>query len=253
MTIANAPLKQPKAQWGVSPADVFRWRQDNRVFEQIEAGQRGSEPNAMTGAGLPERVAVREVTPGLFPMLGITPVLGGIPSEKELAGKTIQLALLSYEFWQRHFAGDPRILGRRFFVDNPAAEVVGVLHRGFDLSGDLPTDIYELVAMDGYSPSANGRFLMGFGKLKAGTTIRQAQTSMDVLARDLEQGYPDTNKGLGIRVRTLRDGLFGWSGQVLYPLLAAVALVLLIACTNIGQSSAFSRIGHIKTLVVHLP
>ncbi len=235
VTIGNEPLKQPGAQWSVSPADVMRWRQDNRVFDRIEASERGSEPNAMTGAGVPERVGVREVTPGLFPLLGVAPVLGEIPSEKELAGKSNFFALLSYEFWQRHFAGAPRILGRRFFVDTQIVEVVAVLPRGFNLSGDRPTEIYELIGMNGFGVSAEGRYLMGFGKLKAGTTVRLAQTSVDVLARHLEQAYPKTNKGLGIRVQTLRDGLFGWTGQILYPLLAAVALVLLIACTNIAN------------------
>jgi len=58
---------------------------------------------------------------------------------------------------------------------------------------------------------------------------------MDILARHLEQVNPETNKGFGIRVQALQDGLFGWSGQILYPLLASVAFVLLIACTNIAN------------------
>jgi hypothetical protein len=58
---------------------------------------------------------------------------------------------------------------------------------------------------------------------------------MNVVAHHLEQAYPNVNKGLGIKVESLQDGLFGWSRQILYPLFAAVAFVLLIACTNVAN------------------
>jgi predicted permease len=235
VTIVNSPLKERDARRSVSPAEVLRWRQDSRLFEQIEATEWGVEANAMSGAGMPERVGVQPVTHGLFKLFGVTPILGQIQSEQVQGSNEYAYAVLSYEFWQRHFAGDPKVLGRRFFVDNNAAVVVAVLPRGFDLFGGRPADIYLLDSMNGYGASANERYLMGFGKLKAGTTIQQARSSMDVLARHYEQAYPDTNKGLGIKLQPLQEGLFGWSGQILYPLLAAVAFVLLIACTNVAN------------------
>jgi len=76
---------------------------------------------------------------------------------------------------------------------------------------------------------------MPVGRLKAGVSIPQAQTEMDVIAKRLELSYPDTNKGVGKRLVPLHEDLFGWARRYLYPLFGAVAFVLLIACTNVAN------------------
>jgi putative ABC transport system permease protein len=76
---------------------------------------------------------------------------------------------------------------------------------------------------------------MPVARLKPGVTRAQAQVDMDVIARRLEQEYPATNKGLGAKIVPLQQQLFGWEGQVLYPLLGAVVFVLLIACVNVAN------------------
>jgi putative ABC transport system permease protein len=235
VTIVNSPLKQPGNQYPVSIADLVHWRRENRVFEQIEVSQWGAEMNAMTGAGVPERVGVQPVTAGLLPLLGVHPILGRVFSEEEADRSDYNFCVISYEFWQRHFAGDPKVLGRTFFVDTTAAIVSGVLPRGFNLFGSNAADVYNPISVNRAGASAAERWLIGFGRLKPGVTVARARASMDVLARHLEQAYPDTNKGFGIKVQPLQDGLFGWSRQILYPLFAAVAFVLLIACTNIAN------------------
>jgi hypothetical protein len=102
-------------------------------------------------------------------------------------------------------------------MDTSTVSVVGVLSPGFDLLGTGDTDIYQPIPVEGASASEmNDRWLLAVAKLKPGVEIAQAQSSMDVVARRLEQAYPDTNKGLGIRVMPLRDALFGWAGQILF-------------------------------------
>jgi putative ABC transport system permease protein len=232
--ILNTSLKQPGNDQGVSTSDLLRWRKGNSVFNQIELARWGAEMNAVTGAGVPERLALEYATPGLFRLLGVQPILGHALTEEDANHHGYHSAAISYEFWQRHFAGDPNILGRSFFVDIDKTVVAAVLPRGFDLFGSGPADIYKLAPVS-ESNSETNRWLTGFGKLKPGITVEQAQASMNVLARHLEQAYPDTNKGVGIKLRPLQDGLFGWSRQILYPLFAAVAFVLLIACTNVAN------------------
>jgi putative ABC transport system permease protein len=112
--------------------------------------------------------------------------------------------------------------------------VTAVLPRGFDLFGSIPTDVYRLMSVTDLNPE-DARWLNGLGRLKPGVTVQQAQASMNVVARHLEQAYPNTNKGLGIKVEPFQDALFGWSRRILYPLFAAVAFVLLIACTNVAN------------------
>jgi putative ABC transport system permease protein len=235
VTIANSSLKQPGSRIQVSILDLIRWRKENRIFDHLELTQEGTGMSALTGAGVPERVGVQSATPGLFQMLGVQPVMGRLFTEEDARRTDYLRDAISFEFWQRHFAGDPNVLGKTFMVGDDLAIVGAVLPRGFDLLGDLPADIYQPISADNAFPTAGDRWLRGFGRLKPGITIQQAQASMDVLARHLEQAFPDTNKGLGIKLQTLREGLSGFSRQILYPLFAAVALVLLIACTNIAN------------------
>jgi putative ABC transport system permease protein len=235
VSIVNTSSKQPGSDRAISITDLFRWRKENSVFEQLEITTRGAEMNALTGAGVPERIGLQSTARGLFHMLGVQPILGHILSEEDAERFPSNDVAISHEFWQRHFSGDPNILGRTFIIDfGETAVVTAVLPRGFDLFGSIPTDVYRLMSVND-SDSADDRWLTGLGKLKPGITVQQAQTSMNVVARHLEQAYPNTNKSLGIKVERVQDGLFGWSRRILYPLFAAVAFVLLIACTNVAN------------------
>ena len=232
VSILNTSQKQPGNLQGVSTTDLVRWRKENSVFDQIELSRWGAEMNALSGAGVPERIGLEYITPGLFRLLGVQPILGHTFTEEDAEHRGYSSVAISYEFWQRHFGGDRNILGRSFFVDYDGVIVGAVLPPGFDLFGSIPADVYRLIPVN--APD-NERWLTGLGRLKPGVTVKQAQASMNVLARHLEQAYPDSNKGLGIKVESLQAGLFGWSRQILYPLFAAVAFVLLIACTNVAN------------------
>ncbi len=113
---------------------------------------------------------------------------------------------------------------------------MAVLPRGFNLFGNrVAADVYLLWGADDLGASSSQRWLVAISRVKAGITIKQAQASMDIVARRLEHAYPDTNKGLGVTLQPLQDALFGWSREIIYPLFAAVGFVLLIACMNIAN------------------
>jgi predicted permease len=242
--ILNQRLKEGGRQ-GVSPGDLVNWKRQNTVFDQIELINTFAGKNVLVGAGGSERVGIQYATPGLFRLLGVKPILGRLLLDEDAKQTYASNVVLSYGYWHRRFGNDPQILGKTFFMDTSAVSVVGVLSPGFDLLGTGDTDIYQPIPVEGASPSEmNDRWLLAIARLKRGVALAQAQSSMDVVARRLEQAYPDTNKDLGIRVMPLRDALFGWTRQILYPLFAAVALVLLIACANIANlmlSRASSR------------
>src|SRR5580704_1969840 len=233
VTIVNSPLKQPGSQYEISILDLIRWRQENRVFDHVEAAQMGTEMSALTGSGVPEHFGLLPITPGLLPLLGVQPILGRLFSEADASRRgNVIPAAISFEFWRRHFAKDPNVLGKTFIADTSVLIVGAVLPLGFDLFGTVPADIYVPVYAD---DTDSGRWLMGFGSLKPGITLQQAQASMSVLAHHLSQAHPDTNKGLGIKVQSLQDGISGHSRKILYPLFGAVGLVLLIACNNVAN------------------
>jgi hypothetical protein len=113
------------------------------------------------------------VTAGLLPLLGVQPILGRVFSEEEADRSEKYSTAISYEFWQRHFAGDLKVLGRTFFVDNSPTFVGAVLPRGFNLFGSNAPDVYNPISVNSAGASATDRWLMGFGRLKPGITIEQ--------------------------------------------------------------------------------
>jgi putative ABC transport system permease protein len=99
-----------------------------------------------------------------------------------------------------------------------------------------PVDLWEPInAANPRYAARQDHWLMPVALLKPGVTLAQAQTEVDVIARRLEQTYPETNKGIGKNLQPLHEALFGWARQPLYPLLGAVAFVLLIACANVAN------------------
>ncbi|HEX8765000.1 MAG TPA: ABC transporter permease, partial [Candidatus Acidoferrum sp.] len=114
--------------------------------------------------------------------------------------------------------------------------VVGIMPPGFaPFYGDW-IDLWQPInPANARYAARQDHWLMPVARLKPGVTIAQAQAEMDVIARQLEQAYPATNKGIGKKVQPLHEALFGWARQPLYPLLGAVCFVLLIACANVAN------------------
>src|SRR5215469_1887413 len=194
----------------VSGTDVAHWRADNHVFDQLEFI---SHPDivAMSSAGSGERVALQHMTAQLLPLLGIKSFLGTIPSDDVSEKRGSLGVLISYEFWKRHFGGNPNVLGQKMFVDTWSATIVAVLEPGFDLFGTGTPAVYEIDGMADVTESGinDVRWLVGVGKLKPGISMQQAQAAMDVKAQQLAEVFPETYKDVGVRVEPLRKRLFG--------------------------------------------
>jgi len=236
VALSNSYPRFPRDRGPVSGTDVAHWRADNQVFEQIEFVS-GPDMVAMSSAGSAERVGVQHVSARLFPLLGITSFLGSLPTD-ELAERLGSPGVaLSYEFWRRHFAGDPKIIGRSIFVDTFSGPVIAVLNPGFDLFGSGPPEVFVIEGMGNPADSGvnDARWMLAVGKLKAGVSLQQAQSAMNLTAQRLAQTFPQAYRDMGVKVETLPKGLFGWSEQVLYLLFSAVGLVLLIACVNVAN------------------
>src|SRR5215475_7882566 len=109
----------------VSMANFNDWRTQNTLFESLAAYQR--DDVVMTGRGESERLQIRRITASLFPTLGVQPILGRgmLPEEDKVGGERV--VLLGEGFWQRRFAGDPRILGQTLVLDNEPYTVIGVM------------------------------------------------------------------------------------------------------------------------------
>lgn len=139
VAISNSYPRFPRDREPVSATDVAHWRADNQVFEQIEFVS-GPDMVAMSGGGSAERVGVQHVSARLLPLLGITSFLGSVPTDDLAERQGCPGVVLSYEFCQHHFAGDPKIIGRSVFVDTFSGPVIAVLKPGFDLFGSGPPE-----------------------------------------------------------------------------------------------------------------
>jgi predicted permease len=228
--------KYPRYRGPVSWTDVAHWAAGNQVFEQTEATS-GPDMVAMSSVGSGERAGVQHCTLHLLSLLGVKPFLGSIPVDHKIEIEGVPGVALSYEFWQRHYGGDPKVLGRSIFVDTYSTRVIAVMEPSFDLFGIGPSDIFIIGGLPRAVDSGvtDPRWVFAIAKLKRGVSIQQAQADMDVVEQHLAQEFPGAYKGMGVRVEPLKQGLFGWSSDILYLLFAVVGFVLLIACANVAN------------------
>jgi putative ABC transport system permease protein len=236
VAIWETPLGHPD-QWQPPPiAEVLDWQEQNHVFEDI-ALTSGTEASVLSGINGPEPIHIQDVTPNFFDLLGVKPILGRIFVADEMQELT-QAVVISESFWKRHFNGDVGVLGKSFTNHNTGivTTVVGVLPSGFaPFYGDR-IDLWQPInPANARYKARQDHWLMPVARLKPGVTLAQAQTEMDLIAHHLEEAYPATNKGIGKKVQPLHEALFGWAREPLYPLLGAVAFVLLIACANVAN------------------
>ena len=219
-------------------AENVDWKNQNHVFEDISLNSFVDRAIA-SGVGEPRPLHTQYVTPNFFDMLGAKPILGRIFQADEQQDLS-QAILISSPFWKREYNGDARVLGKTLNIEGVVSTIVGVMPPGFAPFYGEPVDVWQPI-----NP-ANGRYnarldhwLMPVARLKPDVTRAQAQADMNVIARRLEQDYPSTNKGLGEKVFPLHEDLYRGAGGALYPLLGAVAFVLLIACVNVANLMQF--------------
>lgn len=220
-----------KDRW-VSYPNFVDWRARNQSFEAMSTF-RGWSMN-LTGAGVPENLTVQMVTADYFKVMRAAPLLGrDFTAQDDQAGAT-RVTILSYGFWQRTFAGDPNIIGKEIVLDDTAHVVIGVMPETFSHHG--PPPLWVLIGPQNWKGRdvRIGGFVIA--RLKPGVTIDQARADMNRLSRELLQEHPIENAGANVvTVVSLQDNITRNVGTALKLLLAAVALVLLIACANVAN------------------
>ncbi|HUJ80609.1 MAG TPA: ABC transporter permease [Candidatus Acidoferrales bacterium] len=248
-TIWSTNKTDPDSEGFAPIAEVTDWKKQNHVFADIAVASMASSAT-LTGIGEPGPVLVQGVTPNFFAVVGVQPALGRVFRAEESQEK-FQTVVISNSLWKRKFNSDPVVLGKTFRITEVASTVVGVMPAGF--IGFAPWD--EGKAADVWKPlnpesaayaKRSDHWRMPVARLKPGVTLAQAQLEMDVIARGMEQAYPESNQGVGEKVIPLYDTLYQNAKDKLYPLLGAVGFILLIACVNVANLTLSRTEGHRK-------
>jgi putative ABC transport system permease protein len=198
----------------------------------------------ITGEGAEsERVVMAGVTPNFFAVVGVRPAIGRQFAMSDTGDAHDQVVILSDRVWRLRYSGDRGIVGRTILVSGSRAEVVGVMPPSFRMPADFGSaqDV-SLLMPQSFDPAAprnrrGGHYLFAYGRLAPGATVEAAQADMVRVLAPLKQQYPEEHnqENRTIVVRPLRTQLLGASRPVLLTLVAAVGLVLLIACANVAN------------------
>jgi putative ABC transport system permease protein len=218
-------------QAAVSPADFTDYRAQSHSFEHYGAMAGENSLFNLAGGDKPIQIEGSMVTAGFFDALGIHPRYGRAFELSDEKTTDPQVVILSHHLWQDRFGSDPNLIGKSITLDDKTRTVVGVLAN--DLSVLSRADLWFPAPFQNQGmQSRRSHFLRPVGLLRRGVTISQAQAELDTIAARLVREYPDTNAGWSLRLEPLQSVLVGSVRSALLVLLAAVGLVLLIACAN---------------------
>ena len=215
----------------ISWDDYISWRDENKSLTGL--GIWTWTTKTLSG-GETERVAGAYVSANLFPTLGIAPLMGrNFAVSEETLGQD-NVVLLSHGLWQRRFGGDASIVGKTITMDSRPFTVIGVMPPNFNFPdrGDVWIPFAVNPAQEG---RANRGYAGAIGRLKPGVTLEQSRADFETLSKRLEHDYPNESTGWSAELKTLREDLTGDLRPPLLVFLAAVGLVLLIACANVAN------------------
>jgi len=219
----------------ISYPNLLDWQKQNQVFEGI-AGFRGQTFH-ITGKERPERVEGYSVSATFFSVLRVTPLHGRVFGPDEDKPGAPLVVVLSEGLWQRRFGSDLSILNKPILLDGESFTVVGIMPRSFQFPRTVEfwTPLGLNYAQEAWKARANHPGIYGLARLKAGTSLEQANAEMQTIASRLAQEYPDTNTGTGVTLMSLRERMVRQARPALILLLGSVLFVLLIACANLAN------------------
>jgi putative ABC transport system permease protein len=180
------------------------------------------------------------VSSNLFRVLGVSPLLGRVPSPDEELPKRGTVVVISYDAWQRLFNGDSRIVDKQVRIDARDYTVIGVMPKGFSypLNGSQEVDAWVPLTLAGDSTFADQRgshYLTGVGRLRAGMSLREAGAELHAISVRLAEQYPGSNHDRFVNVKNLQESIVTGSRNSLLLLAGAVCCLLLIACANVAN------------------
>mgnify|MGYP001033083978 CR=1 FL=1 len=229
-----------------SVPDFRDWRDGAETLDHLALYSDLPGAPVLTGHGDPEEVPAAYVTGEFFDVFGTEAALGRTLRPRDDVDGFNRVVVVSHDYWTRRFGADPSVIGTTLTIDQQPYELVGVMPPEFAYP-TAEADMWVLLSTipQGSIPTEvrGVRFLFAVGRLARGATIEQADQELDALASGLADRLPDTNGQLtAATVAPLRDIVVGDARGSLWLAFAAVGLILLITCANVG-GLLLARIG----------
>jgi len=224
-------LTQHAATVSVTPGSFLEWQARARSIAAMTAIDQRQQN--LISDGDPVQVNVGAVTRGFDATIGVQPVLGRLFSDAEFESGSERVALISHALWTTRYGRGP-IENRTIVLDDQPYTIVGVMPAGFL----FPTPQQEIWVPRPFTPddreNRTGHALFAVARVRRGVSIAEASRELHDVAAVLRREFPASNREWGITVVPARDAIIGQTGGVLAAMMAAVALLLVVACANIA-------------------
>jgi putative ABC transport system permease protein len=232
--IHDTERNEPGGRAGFSGPEFLDYVAQNHVLDRVIAND-GLDILYRSGDGT-ERFDGNLITPGTFEFFGMPAYLGRVAQPADYEPGAPPVFVMRYKTWVTRFSGDPKLINKTFVLNGTQRTLIGVMPPRFgwgDADMWIPAKPSRSVAQ-----AQNGfpQFWFLLGHLKPGVSIRQAESDLTVVAKNLSTVYPkDYPKKFSVHIETLADLVVGRFRTTLYVVLGAVGLLLLIGCGNVAN------------------
>jgi putative ABC transport system permease protein len=241
---------------GVTAPGVRIYMRDTNAFSGLGSYQPSTYE--LSGAGDPEQIAGARLTASMFPVLGVSPLIGRAFTQRE-DDSSAPVTVLSYQMWHSRFHGDENILGRKILLDRKPYEIIGVMPGSFEfplVPGRLNrTGLWVPMSLppDELKGQAAWSFYM-VGRLKSGVTPAQAQQDAAAAAREIMRNFPPalSRRRIHPLVQPLDEATVAQARALVRALFLSAMVVLFIACANLAGLLLVRMIGRRREISVRL-
>ena len=221
--------------YGGSATRFNVWRQQTQAFQDVSAYEYAGANLNLTGETFPEQIRSIRVSADYFRLLGAPVIQGRTFTAEEDRPNGGHAVVLSYGLWQRHFSGDPHMIGKIISLSGAPYVVVGIVGPGFNTELDTPPEVWLPFQIDPASVD-HAQYFSVLSRLKPGVTLATAKAQLQLAANEFRRKFPNMMGSRdGFSVQPYPEAIVSEVRSSLLVLAGAVSFVLLIACANVAN------------------